>query len=95
MAEVPDKAYVRIWGRRRATAASTPNSRVPEGIPWDRGMCGVCGMRAASPSHVSSADRCRLEAVVKDRNAAQKHVGRAAIVLDGPMAFGTNAIHAP
>jgi hypothetical protein len=41
----------------------------------------VCGMRAGITITVSSADRHWLEAVVRDRNAAQKHAWRAAIVL--------------
>jgi hypothetical protein len=38
-------------------------------------------MRAGITITVSSTDRRRLEAVVKDRNAAQKHVWQATIVL--------------
>src|SRR5579859_7825823 len=38
-------------------------------------------MRAGISIVVSSSDRRRLEAVVKDRNARQKHVWRAEIVL--------------
>jgi len=49
-------------------------------------------MRAGITITVSSADRRRLEAVVKDRNAAQKHVWRAAIVLLTADGVGTNAI---
>jgi transposase len=49
-------------------------------------------MRAGITLTVSSADRGRLEAVVKDRNAAQKHVWRAAIALLTADGLGTNAI---
>ena len=49
-------------------------------------------MRAGITITVSSTARRRLEAVVKDRNAAQKHVWRAAIVLLTADGLGTNAI---
>lgn len=41
---------------------------------------------------LSLADRKRLQALVKDRNAAQKHVWRAEIVLLGADGLGTNEI---
>ena len=41
----------------------------------------VCGMRAGICIEVSPPDRERLEALVRDRNAAQKHAWRAEIVL--------------
>jgi len=41
---------------------------------------------------VTAADRERLEAIVSDRNAAQKHVWRARIVLLTADGLGTNAI---
>ena len=41
---------------------------------------------------VSAADRCRLEAVVADRNSAQKHVWRAQIVLLSAAGLGTMSI---
>jgi hypothetical protein len=41
---------------------------------------------------VSPADRRRLLALVKDRNAPQKHVWRAEIVLLSAGGAGTNAI---
>ncbi|MFV0473240.1 MAG: helix-turn-helix domain-containing protein, partial [Pikeienuella sp.] len=43
---------------------------------------------------VSAADRRRLEAVVTDRNTAQKHVWRARIVLLTAEGAGTHAIMA-
>ena len=36
---------------------------------------------------VTAVNRARLEAVVANRNSHQKHVWRAAIVLDGPRAL--------
>src|SRR5918993_178534 len=49
-------------------------------------------MRAGITITVSSVDRRRLEAVVRDRNAPQKHAWRAAIVLLTADGLGTNAI---
>ena len=49
-------------------------------------------MRAGITLSVSVADRGRLEALVKDRNAAQKHVWRAMIVLLTADGRGTAAI---
>jgi transposase len=49
-------------------------------------------MRAGRSLSVSSADIRRLKAVVQDRNALQKHVWRAAIVLLTAEGVGTNAI---
>jgi transposase len=49
-------------------------------------------MRTGISITVTSADRVRLEAVVKDRNAPQKHAWRAAIVLLSAERLGTNAI---
>jgi transposase len=49
-------------------------------------------MRTGISITVSSAERVRLEAVVKDRNAPQKHAWRAAIVLLSAAGFGTCAI---
>jgi transposase len=49
-------------------------------------------MRAGITITISPADRRRLKAVVDDRNAAQKHVWRAAIVLLTADGLGTNAI---
>jgi transposase len=49
-------------------------------------------MRAGISLTVSPADRKRLEALVKDRNAAQKHVWRAEIVLLSSDGVGTNEI---
>ena len=41
---------------------------------------------------MSPADRRRLEALVGDRNVAQKHVWRARIVLHSADGIGTNGI---
>lgn len=38
-------------------------------------------MRPGMSIELTAADRCRLEAIIRDRNAAQKHVWRAAIVV--------------
>ena len=50
---------------------------------WDsheRLSMGICGMRTGISFEVSPADRRRLEALLRDRNTAQKHVWRAEIV---------------
>ena len=52
----------------------------------------VCAMRAGKSLSVSSADAGRLRSVVQDRNAPQKHVWRAEIVLLTAEGVGTNAI---
>ena len=52
----------------------------------------VYGMRTGVCFSVTSADFDRLRALVKDRNAAQKHVWRARIVLLSAEGAGTNAI---
>lgn len=44
--------------------------------------------------NLGETDRQRLEALVGDRNAAQKHVWRARIVLLSADGIGTNAIMA-
>ena len=49
-------------------------------------------MRAGISIDLCLADRQRLEALVRDRNAAQKHVWRARIVLLSADGLGTNAI---
>ena len=49
-------------------------------------------MRPGINIDLSSADRLRLEALVRDRNTAQKHVWRARIVLLSAAGMGTNAI---
>ena len=62
---------------------------------WDsRGKFDVrvCAMRAGKSLSVSSADIRRLKAVVQDRNAPQKHVWRAGIVLLTADGVGTNEI---
>ena len=51
-------------------------------------------MRTGISITVSDADRGRLEAITADRNAAQKHVWRARIVLLSADGAGTNAIMA-
>jgi transposase len=49
-------------------------------------------MRTGITLTVSPADRKRLQAIVKDRNAAQKHAWRAEIVLLSADGVGTNDI---
>ena len=49
-------------------------------------------MRPGISIDLSSADRLRLEALVRDWNTAQKHVWRARIVLLSATGMGTNAI---
>jgi hypothetical protein len=49
-------------------------------------------MRPGITVTVTPADRRRLEALVADRNAAQKHVWRAQIVLLSADGLGTNEI---
>src|SRR5450432_3676897 len=49
-------------------------------------------MRTGISIDISASDRLRLEAVVRDRNAAQKHVWRAAIVLLSADRIGTHEI---
>ena len=41
---------------------------------------------------VTAADRLRLETLVRDRNASQKHAWRAEIVLLSADGIGTNEI---
>jgi hypothetical protein len=49
-------------------------------------------MRTGISITLSSADRKRLQAIIKDRNAAQKHVWRVGIVLLSADGVGTNEI---
>src|ERR1700747_2677851 len=49
-------------------------------------------MRTGISITVSASDRRRLQAVVRDRNAAQKHAWRAEIVLLSSDGVGTNEI---
>ena len=49
-------------------------------------------MRSGISVTVSLADRLRLEGVVRDRNAAQKHVWWAAIILLSAGGVGTTEI---
>src|SRR5208283_267886 len=51
-----------------------------------------CGMRTGISIDVNPASRARLEAIVADRNSAQKHVWRARIVLLTAAGAGTNEI---
>ena len=64
----------------------------PEGDSALTGNVRVCRMRPGINIDLSSADRLRLEALVRDRNTAQKHVWRARIVLLSASGMGTNAI---
>ena len=52
----------------------------------------VWRMRTGISFSVTLSDRRRLEDLVKDRNAPQKHVWRARIVLLSAEGAGTNAI---
>ena len=49
-------------------------------------------MRSGIFFTVSAPDRIRLEAVAGDRNAAQKHVWRSAIILLSADGLGTHEI---
>jgi len=49
-------------------------------------------MRTGIPLTVSPSERLRLEAIIADRNTAQKHVWRAAIVLASTDGLGTHEI---
>ena len=49
----------------------------------------VRGMRAGIEITVTTKDRGRLEAIARDRNAAQKHVARAKVILATPEGCGT------
>jgi len=49
-------------------------------------------MRQGITVEVNSADRARLQAIVADRNSAQKHVWRARIVLMTADGVGTTTI---
>src|SRR5665648_1279053 len=49
-------------------------------------------MRAGISITVSPVERRRLQALIRDRNAAQKHVWRAQIVLLTAEGLGTNEI---
>ncbi len=52
----------------------------------------ICDMRTGISFEVSPADRRRLEALMRDRNTAQKHVWRAEIVLLSGDGVGTMEI---
>ncbi len=52
----------------------------------------ICGMRTGISITVKPSDRKRLRAILKDRNAPQKHVWRAEIVLLTAEGLGTNEI---
>jgi hypothetical protein len=49
-------------------------------------------MRQGTTIDVSPADRCRLDAIVADRNSPQKHVWRARVALVAADGHGTTAI---
>ena len=71
--------------QRGRTREKRRDSRLARGVR-------VCGMRPGISISVTSADLDRLHALVKDRNAPQKHVWRAQIVLLSAEGVGTNAI---
>lgn len=52
----------------------------------------ICGMRTGISITVKPSDRKRLRAILKDRNAPQKHVWRAEIVLLTAERLGANEI---
>src|ERR1700681_2625209 len=52
----------------------------------------VSGMRTGISIKITRPDRRRLEAITRDRNASQKHVWRANIVLLSADGVGTNEI---
>ena len=52
----------------------------------------VFGMRTGISISVTATDRRRLKALIRDRNAAQKHVWRAAIILLTADGVGTSEI---
>ena len=52
----------------------------------------ICGMRTGVSFSVTPADLDRRRGLMKDRNAPQKHVWRARIVLLSAQGLGTNAI---
>ena len=61
----------------------------------DSGSClrvRICGMRAGISITVSALVRRRLQALIRNRNAPQKHVWRAEIVLLSADGVGTNEI---
>src|SRR5215207_2836595 len=49
----------------------------------------ICGMRPGISITLSAADRRRLQAIIRNRNALQKHVWRAEIVLFSADGLGT------
>src|SRR5262252_7677949 len=53
---------------------------------------GIGGLGMREGITLSAGDRSRLEAVVADRNSAEKHVWRARIVLLAAEGLGTAAI---
>jgi hypothetical protein len=50
------------------------------------------GMRKGIIIEVTSADRARLQSIIRDRNSPQKHVWRARIIVLTADGFGTTAI---
>ena len=52
----------------------------------------MCSMRTGITITVSAADRLRLETIVNDRNAPQKHAWRSRIILLTADGLGTSAI---
>ena len=58
---------------------------------WTRGV-RVRGTQTGISFSLTPANLDRLRALVKDRNARQKHVWRAQIVLLSAEGVGTNAI---
>ena len=98
--DLPAGNVVGSWFKQ-SDLVTGPRSDEPSGsnltfnAGWDS-RCGldvqVCAMRAGKSLSVSFADIRRLKAVVQDRNAPQKHVWRAEIVLLTADGVGTNEI---
>jgi hypothetical protein len=61
-------------------------------IPKSREGVHALFMRAGIIVKVTPEDRCRLEAIIGDRNAPQKHVWRAKIILATADGCGTAEI---
>lgn len=64
----------------------------PEGDSHASAGARVCGTRTGISITVKPSDRRRLKAILADRNALQKHVWRAKVVLLSAEGLGTNEI---
>ena len=87
---------------QRAACESAPRASRPAGgassglihrtIPKSTEAVQALVMRAGIVVNVTRADRGRLEAIISDRSAPQKHVWRAAIILATADGCGTAEI---